>query len=224
MNRHEERRGPERLDDSIAEENPVRFMDACVDELARAQRGLQRLQAAATGRPAYPPGDLWQLDMDGALYRLRSRRRLEQETPRQVALLGLLQTLRPAPKTLAHCRRDHRQPLRQGCRALPLLGKQLNVGSGALVAMDGSTGKAVHAQARHVPQSQLQRLLPQSEARLEASLPALERGDTEEDQGAPGGARAAHLPRPTGRPCSSASAALRPSRGNDATPGRRNAR
>lgn len=76
---------------------------------------------------------------------------------------------------------------------MTLLGKQLNVGSGALVAIDGSTGKAVHAQARNLTQSKLQRLLPQIDARLEAYLHELERGDTEEDHGAPGGARAAHL-------------------------------
>jgi transposase len=61
MNRHEARLFPERLDDYSAEENPVRCMDAFVAALDLAQLGFQRVHAAATGRPAYHPGDLLQL-------------------------------------------------------------------------------------------------------------------------------------------------------------------
>jgi transposase len=56
--RHEVMLLPECLDDYISAENPVRFLDACVDALDLAALGFQRVQAAATGRPAYHPGDL----------------------------------------------------------------------------------------------------------------------------------------------------------------------
>jgi transposase len=85
--RHEEILFPERLDDYIAEENPVRFLEAFVDALDLATLGFQRATAAATGRPASQPGDLLTLYLYGDLYRLRSSRRLEQETHRKVALL-----------------------------------------------------------------------------------------------------------------------------------------
>jgi hypothetical protein len=42
---------PERLDDDMAEENPVRFIDAFVDELDLAACGFHRAMPAATGRP-----------------------------------------------------------------------------------------------------------------------------------------------------------------------------
>jgi transposase len=76
-NRHEEILFPERLDDYISEENSVRFIDAFVDELDLAQLGLQRVQAAPTGRPAYHLGDLLKLYIYGYLYHLRSSRCLE---------------------------------------------------------------------------------------------------------------------------------------------------
>jgi transposase len=92
-NRHAEFLFPERRDNSMAEEHPVRFIDACVDHLNLTTLGFQRAQSSATGRPAYHPADLLQLYIDGYLYRLRSRRRLTQETHRHVELMWLLKKL-----------------------------------------------------------------------------------------------------------------------------------
>jgi transposase len=78
---HEEILFPERLDDYIAEENPVRFIDTFVDHLTLTTLGFQRATPAATGRPASHPADLLQLYIYGYLSRRRSRRRLAQEPP-----------------------------------------------------------------------------------------------------------------------------------------------
>ena len=43
---------PEVLDDYIAEDNPVRFIDAFVESLDRHTFGFRHGQPAATGRPA----------------------------------------------------------------------------------------------------------------------------------------------------------------------------
>lgn len=191
--RHEVILFPERLDDYISEDNPVRFIDAFVDELDLETLGFQRVKAAATGRPAYHPGDLLKLYLYGYLYRLRSSRRLEQETHRNIELLWLLKKLRPDHKTIAKFRRDNLNAMRQVCRAFTLLCKQLDLFSGELVAIDGSKFKAVNAKERNFTQSKLQRLLPQIDTHIEGYLKDLERGDTEEDQGTSGGARAEHL-------------------------------
>ena len=191
--RHEMLRFPERLDDDSSAEPPVRFREACVDALARATRGCQRVTAAATGRPAYHPGALLKLYLYGYLYRLRSSRRLEQATHRPSAWMGLLKQRRPDQKTMATCRRDHYKALRQVCRACTLWGQQRDLFAGALVAIEGSQGKAVPAQERPCTQSQRHRLLPQSEAQIAVYLQARERGETAEEQGTAGGARAEPL-------------------------------
>ena len=85
--RHEEICVPERLDDYIAEDHPVRFIDAFVDGLDLVACGFQRAVPAATGRPGSAPGDLLKLSIYGSLSRLRSSRRLEPETHRNSALL-----------------------------------------------------------------------------------------------------------------------------------------
>jgi transposase len=83
-NRHEVICFPERLDDYMAEDTPVRFIDAFVDELDLAACGFPRAMPAATGRRGYAPCDLLKRYLYGYLYRLRSSRRLEQETHRNI--------------------------------------------------------------------------------------------------------------------------------------------
>jgi transposase len=192
-NRHEEILFPERLDDYIAEDNPVRFIDAFVDHLNLTTLGFQRATPATTGRPAYHPADLLKLYMYGYLYRLRSSRRLEQETHRNVELLWLLKKLRPDHKTIADFRKNNLVPIRQVCREFTLLCKQLDLFAGELVAIDGSKFKAVNAKARNFTSDKLQRLLQQIDQRVEGYLQELDRGDNQEDAGTPGGAVAAHV-------------------------------
>jgi transposase len=58
--RHEAILFPERLDDSMAAEHPVRFLDALVDPRNLTMLCFQRATPAGTGRPAYDPADLLQ--------------------------------------------------------------------------------------------------------------------------------------------------------------------
>ena len=131
--------------------------------------------------------------------------------------------LRPAHKTMAPVRRDQLQLLRLVCRACTLLGQPRNLFAGAWGASDGRTGKAGQAHARTLSHRLLRRLLQQIEARLEASLQARERGESEEDHGAPGGVRAAHGTRQARR-SSSVSSCMRPTRGSSVPRVRTNSR
>ena len=155
--------------------------------------GFQRATPATTGRPAYAPADLLKLYMYGYLYRLRSSRRLEQETHRNVELMWLLKKLCPDHKTIADFRKHNLQPLRQVCREFTVLCKQLDRFAGELVAIDGSKCKAVNAKERNVTRDKLTKLLAQIDQRIEGYLKDLDGQDTQEDAGTPGGAVADHV-------------------------------
>jgi transposase len=192
-NRHDVLLFPERLDDYIAEDNPVRFLDAFVDELDLAACGFQRAVPAATGRPGYAPGDLLKLYLYGYLYRLRSSRRLEQETQRNVELLWLLKKLRPDHKTIANFRKNNLEPLRQVCRTFTLLCKKLDLFGAELVAIDGSKFRAVNSKERNFTQGKLKKLIVQINERVDAYLKELDRSDDQEERGTGGGAHAETL-------------------------------
>ena len=86
---------PEAVDDYVASDNPVRFIDAFVDGLDLAVAGFGRVEPKGTGRPAYAPADLLKLYIYGYLNRVRSSRRLEAETHRNIEVIWLLRHLKP---------------------------------------------------------------------------------------------------------------------------------
>jgi transposase len=167
-NRHEVLLFPERLDDYSAEDTPVRFRAAFGAERDLAACGCHRAVPAVTGRPGYGPGALLQLYRDGSLYRLRSSRRLEQETHRHVEVMWLLKKLRPDPKTIADGRQNHRTPIRQGCRTITRLCKKLDLFGAELVALDGSQFRAGNATERNCTQDKLTKRLAQIDERVAA--------------------------------------------------------
>ena len=69
---------PERLDDYITEDNPVRVIDVFVEELDLAALGFQGMEPEATGRPAYHPSALLKIYVYGYLNRIQSSRRAAQ--------------------------------------------------------------------------------------------------------------------------------------------------
>jgi transposase len=192
-NRHEVIPFPERLDDYIAAANPVRFLDAFVDALDLAACGFRRAVPAATGRPGYAPGALLKLYLYGHLSRLRSRRRLGQETPRHVELLWLLKKRRPDHKPIANFRRRNLGPLRQVCRTVTLLCTKLDLCGAESVAIDGSKFRAVNAKERTFTRDKLKKLIVQIDARVPAYLQELDHSDDREERGTGGGAHAAAL-------------------------------
>ncbi len=104
---------PDAVDDYVGTDNPVRFIEAFVDGLDLERAGFERVQPKRTGRPGYDPGDLLKLYIYGYLNRVRSSRRLEAETHRNLEVMWLLRRLRPDFKTIADFRRDNRKSFRQ---------------------------------------------------------------------------------------------------------------
>jgi len=73
---------PECLDDYVCEDNPIRVIEAFVDELDLGGLGFERAVPAETGRPGYHPAILLKLYVYGYLNRIPSSRRLEREAQR----------------------------------------------------------------------------------------------------------------------------------------------
>ncbi len=69
-NRNQSTLLPECLEDFIAEDNPVRIVDAFVDELDLASMGFEGTTPATTGRPSYHPAVLLKLYIYGYLNRV----------------------------------------------------------------------------------------------------------------------------------------------------------
>jgi transposase len=171
---------PERIEDYVAPENPVRFIDAFVAALDLHALGFAKAIAAYTGRPAYDPGVLLRLYLYGYLHRIRSSRQLEKECLRNLELLWLVRQLAPDHKTIADFRRDHRAGFKLVHRQFHLLCHQLKLFGGELVAIDGTKLAAVNARDRNYNQKKLEELRARADARLAEYLQQLDAGDTAE--------------------------------------------
>jgi transposase len=176
---------PERLEDYIAAENPVRFLDAFVGSLNLHALGFAKAQCATTGRPPYAPAALLKLYLYGYLHRVRSSRRLEAECHRNVEVIWLLGKLRPDFKTIADFRKDNLQPLKAVARQFTLLCRKLELFGGELLAIDGSKFAAVNARDQNFNADKLQDLIARADARLAEYLQQLDATDAAEPGAAP---------------------------------------
>ena len=174
---------PERLEDYIAAENPVRFLDAFVAALELHALGFARAICADTGRPPYAPAALLKLYLYGCLHWIRSSRLLEAECHRNVEVLWLLGKLAPDFKTIADFRKDNLKPLKAVCQQFTLLCRKLELFGGELLAVDGSKFAAVNARDQNFNAAKLQDLIARADARLAEYLQELDRADTADPGG-----------------------------------------
>lgn len=168
---------PERLDDYVTEDNPVRVVDVFVDQLDLVALGFERSIAQATGRPGYHPGTLLKIYIYGYLNRVQSSRRLEREAQRNIELMWLTGRLAPDFKTIADFRKDNGAAIRQVCREFVMLCRRLDLFSQALVAIDGSKFKAVNNRDRNYTRSKVQRRIKQIEESVARYLSELDSAD-----------------------------------------------
>jgi transposase len=124
---------PPSLDEYITDDNPLRFIDAFVDQLDLNDLGFTRAVASPLDRPAYHPATLLKLYIYGYLNRLRSSPLLEREARRNLEVIWLLKKLTPDFKTIADFRKDNLLPLQHVCRAFTVLCKELDLFGGELV-------------------------------------------------------------------------------------------
>src|SRR3984893_17426242 len=168
---------PERLDDYVGDDNPVRAIDVFVDELDLGELGFGGVEPRATGRPAYHPATLLKICFYGCLNRVQSSRRIERECQRNVELVWLTGRLMPDFKTIADFRKDNGEAIRKVCRAFVLLCRRLDLLSGASVAIDGSKFKAVNARDRNYTEAKMKRRLEQIDESIARYLSQLDTAD-----------------------------------------------
>jgi transposase len=183
---------PEAVDDYVGAENPVRFIDAFVDGLELAALGFVGTVPKATGRPGYAPADLLKLYIYGYLNRVRSSRRLEAETHRNIEVIWLLRHLKPDFKTIADFRRDNRSAFRAVFREFVRLCRKLDLFGRELLAVDGTRIKAVNNKDRNFTRASLRQYIDAADKRLADYLRRLDEGDVAEG-GTSGGSRVHNL-------------------------------
>ena len=167
---------PERVDDYVGEDSPVRVIDVFIDDLDISGLGF-KTQANVTGRPGYHPRTMLKIYVYGYLNQVHSSRRLERETQRNVELMWLTGRLSPDFKTIADFRKDNGEAIRLVCREFVMLCRKVNLLTDTLVAIDGSKFKAVNNRDKNFTRTKMKRRLADVEASIERYMDALATAD-----------------------------------------------
>jgi len=168
------------LEEQVAADNSVRFIDAFVEKLDLQKLGFSNTVHKGEGRPPYGPQVLLKLYLYGYLNKIRSSRKLEKECSRNVELQWLLQNLKPNYHTISDFRKHYGQAIKNLFKLyvhfldeLSLLGKQT-------IAVDGSKFRAVNSRKNNYNQKKIDKHQAMIEEKADNYLKELDELDKEE--------------------------------------------
>lgn len=182
INRDEVMLLPERLDDYVSVDNPVRVLDAWVDKIDLPALGFSVKEKWSVGRPGFDEGSLLKLLIYGYLHRIRSSRRLEAETKRNLEVIWLTCKRQPDHWTINHFRKRNRKAFKATLREFHLVCMKLELFGRELIGIDGTFFKASNSKARNFTQAKLKAMIAKVDKAIEEYDQALEEAEKEEQQ------------------------------------------
>ena len=167
---------PISLEESIDQDNEVRFIDLFVDSLSIKDYGF-RTDFTENGRPAYHPSDLLKLFIYGYMNKIRYSRDLEKECRRNIEVMWLLKCLKPDHNTISNFRRDNPKAIKKVFRATVQIAKHFDLIGGKLIAGDSTKLRAQNSKKNNFNQSKIDRHIAYIDNKLEEYTRALAEND-----------------------------------------------
>jgi transposase len=165
------------LDDYIEADSICRVIVAYVGTLDMKALGFRYSERKSTGCPPYDPGNMLSLYLYGYLNRIRSSRRLEAETHRNVEVMWLMEKLTPDDKTISEFRRNNAQALKKVFRAFSLWCSGQGLYGKEVVAVDGTKIRANSSRKNIHTKNLTQKQLEQVEKKIDEYMAALDKND-----------------------------------------------
>ena len=168
------------LDDYIAYNSICRIIAAFVNSLDMITMGFKYAETKGKGRPPYNPAAMLMLYIYGYLNRIRSSRRLEAETQRNIEVMWLMEKLTPDDKTICNFRKDNVKALKKVFRQFSLWCNEQDLYGRELVAVDGSKFRANANRKSIHTQKGTAKKLAEVERKIGEYMNELERNDNAE--------------------------------------------
>ena len=168
------------LDDYIAADHICRVISSFVEQLDLVALGFKYAEWKDRGCSPYDPGMMLCLYIYGYLHRVRSSRRLEAETTRNVEVMWLMNDLKPDDKTISNFRKDNAKALRETFRTFNLMCRELDLYGGEVTATDSTKFRANNSRKNNHNKTTIEKELSRLDKHISEYLAALEQGDKEE--------------------------------------------
>jgi transposase len=168
------------LDDYIEADSICRVIVAYIGSLDMAAMGFKYAQTKDTGRPPYDPASMLMLYTYGYINRIRSSRRLEAETRRNVEVMWLMEKITPDDKTICNFRKDNAAALKKAFREFSLWCSREGLYGKELVGVDGSKMRANSSRRNIHTQKGTEKELSTVDAKINEYMQELEKNDKTE--------------------------------------------
>jgi len=168
------------LEDKVDLNAMARVIDRFIEVVDLEHLGFTKIRPAKTGRPAYSPKAMCKLYVYGYENAIRSSRKLERETQRNIEVMWLLDSLTPDYKTISEFRRENIRPLQKLLREFVRLCKTWGLVGGELIAIDGSKIKASNNKKSNFSRKKIDDRLLRIETKIKEYMDAMESADRSE--------------------------------------------
>ena len=168
------------LEDSINQDNVVRFVDAFVEKLDIEKLGFAVIKLQKEGRPAFDRKVLLKLYFYGYLNGIRSSRRLERECTLNLELTWLLEGRRPNYHTISDFRKLNCDALCNTFKLFVLFLKDMDMIGGKIIAVDGTKARAHNSKKNNYNAKKIERQIKRIEEQTQSYLAEMDANDKNE--------------------------------------------
>jgi transposase len=156
------------IDDMVDEKSIARVIDKFVDTCDLEKLGFVGIQPSEMGRPPYNPAQMTKLYLYGYENTVRSSRKLELETYRNVEVMWLMGCLRPDHKTIAEFRRKNIRAIQNLFHLFVSYCNKWGLVGGKLIAIDGTKIKASNNKKQNFSKKKLEARIEQIDEYLKS--------------------------------------------------------
>jgi transposase len=165
------------LEDTIAADNPIRFIEAFVGIIDLPKLGFISNTLKSEGRPSYDSHLFLKLYLYGYLNGIRSSRKLEKECRRNIELQWLLEDITPNYHSIADFRKANPVALKNLFKLFVLFLKEADLIAGETIAIDGTKSRAHNGKKANFNQKKIDKHIEYIETKTQEYLDALAEND-----------------------------------------------
>ncbi|MEC5158616.1 transposase [Chryseobacterium sp. MP_3.2] len=165
------------LEDSISEDNSVRFVDAFVENIDLKALGFVLQTLKPEGRPSFNTKTFLKIYLYGYLNGLRSSRKLERECVRNIELQWLLFGLVPNYHSISDFRKNNPAGLKMLFKVFVSFLKDADLVAGETIAIDVTKSRAHNSRKANFNQKKIDKHLAYIEEKTQQYLDELAQND-----------------------------------------------
>jgi transposase len=170
---------PVSVEEYVGEAHICRLIHTFTEQLDIIALGYKYAEIKSTGCRPYDPRMMLNLYIYGYLHRVRSSRRLRDETVRNVEVIWLMDGLRPDDKTISNFRKDNAKPLQETFRVFARMCRELGLYGCEVVATDSVKIRANNSIDNNHNKTTVKNSLSRLDKKINEYMNALEQGDLE---------------------------------------------